>query len=270
MAIHPNDLLGFSTNFANYQNTYLSAQIILPSIPKVCLCSLFVEGNLLATGMAGANGTITLNFSPLTNVGNATLIITKQNRKPHIGTIQVIPATGPYLIVQNFTVNDSLGNNNGHADYGEDVFLNVTYKNVGIQSAINATSNLSTADTNVILSDTSCFLQNVAPNSTFLVRNAFRMNIQQKVEDQYNVPLSFNTYDTANLWNTNKYLMLYAPILEIGDLTIDDPATANGNGIIDPGETHNLIIQVSNTGGAIAINAKCSLLLTLYANYLMA
>jgi len=257
---------------ANYQNTLLiGTDNLTINTEEYAYAALSFQGNLLATGMAGANGTITLNFSPLTNVGNATLIITKQNRKPHIGTIQVIPATGPYLIVQNFTVNDSLGNNNGHADYGEDVFLTVTYKNVGIQSAINATSNLSTADTNVILSDTSCFLQNVAPNSTFLVRNAFRMNIQQKVEDQYNVPLSFNTYDTANLWNTNKYLTLYAPILEIGDLTIDDAATGNGNGIIDPGETVNLILQVSNTGGAIAINAICSLTIdSLYANYLMA
>ncbi|HPV34892.1 MAG TPA: C25 family cysteine peptidase [Bacteroidales bacterium] len=257
---------------ANYQNTLLiGTDNLTITTEQYAYAALSFEGNLLATGMAEANGTITLNFSPLTNVGNATLIITKQNRKPHIGTIQVIPATGPYLIVQNFTVNDSLGNNNGHADYGEDVFLNVTYKNVGVQSAVNATSNLFTADTNVILTDTSCFMQIVEPNSTFVVRNAFRINIKPKVDDQYNVPLTFSTFDTANIWNTNKYLKLYAPILEIGNLIIDDAITGNGNGVIDPGETVNLILQVSNTGGAVALNAKCSIDIdSLYSNYLMA
>ena len=123
---------------ANYQNTLLVGMNQLTvNTEEHAYVALSFEGTQLATGMAGPTGVVNLSFNPLPTVGTAQLVITKQNRKPHIGNITVAPATGPYLVVQSVTVNDSLGNNNWRADYHEDIFLNVTFKNVGVQPASN-------------------------------------------------------------------------------------------------------------------------------------
>ncbi len=216
--------------------------------------SLSFEGTLVAAAMAGPNGTVNLSFSPFSAPGTAQLVIIKQNRKPHIGNIQIIPANGPYLVVQSVTVNDSLGNNNFRADYEEDVFLNVTLKNVGTEPAQNVNLLMTTTDTNVILTDTTHFVQSVNSNSTLLVRNAFRLTVKAAVPNACNVPLSFSMSSDTTEWLSTKNLKIFSPVLGAGDIVIDDATTGNGNGILDPGETAYLIIPTTNSGGAVAVN----------------
>ncbi len=241
---------------ASYDNTLLIGMNQLTvNTEEHAYVALSFEGNLLATAMAGPTGVVNLSFAPFTNVGTAQLVITKQNRKPHLGSIGVIPATGPYLVVQTITVNDSLGNNNWRADYHEDIFLNVTFKNVGVQPAANVEVLLQTTDPNVVPTDTVRMVQNIGANATFLVRNAFRMNINPNVPDQHNVPLTFVMGDGTNNWTSDKSLKLYAPVLQIGDMAIDDAITGNGNGILDPGETATVIISTKNAGSSPAVNS---------------
>ncbi|MGC8864622.1 MAG: C25 family cysteine peptidase [Bacteroidales bacterium] len=217
--------------------------------------ALSYEGNLVAAAMAGPTGSVNLNFNAFSSPGTAQLVIIKQNRKPHLGNIQIIPATGPYLVVQSVTVNDSLGNNNFSADYEEDVFLNITLKNVGVQPAQNINMLLASSDTNISLTDTTHFVQSVNPNATVLVRNAFRLTVHPVVPNGYNVPLNFSlTSDTLD-WLSTKNLKIFAPVLSAGNIVIDDATTGNGNGILDPGETAYLIIPTTNSGGAVAINS---------------
>lgn len=221
--------------------------------------ALSSEGNLVAAGMAGPSGTVNLSFNAFSSPGVAQLVITKQNRKPHIGNIQIIPANGPYLVVQSITVNDSLGNNNFRADYEEDVFLNVSLKNVGVEPAQNVNMLLGTTDNNVILTDTVHFVQNVNPNSTLLVRNAFRLTVKPTAPNAYNVPLNFSMTSDTTEWISIKNLKVFSPVLSAGDLVIDDATTGNGNGILDPGETAYLIIPTSNSGGAVSLNTIAQL-----------
>lgn len=240
---------------AGYDPTLLMGMTNLTvNTEEYAYVALSYEGNLVAAAMAGPTGSVNLNFNPFSSPGIAQLVIIKQNRKPHIGNIQIIPATGPYLVVQSVTVNDSLGNNNLRADYEEDVFLNVTMKNVGVQAAQNVNMLLTTNDTNITLTDTTHFVQNVAPNATVLVRNAFRLTVKPVVPNAYNVPLNFSlTSDTLD-WLSTKSLKIFAPVLSAGDVVIDDATTGNGNGILDPGETAYLIIPTTNSGGAVSIN----------------
>ncbi len=47
-----------------------------------------------------------------------------------------IPAAaleGPYIVLDGYTISDPTGNNNGLADYGENINLNVTLKKMSEQ-----------------------------------------------------------------------------------------------------------------------------------------
>ena len=43
----------------------------------------------------------------------------RQNGQPYIGTVTVASPTGPYFALENITIDDIAGNNNGQADYNE-------------------------------------------------------------------------------------------------------------------------------------------------------
>ncbi|HBZ65652.1 MAG TPA: hypothetical protein DEO70_02370, partial [Bacteroidales bacterium] len=81
---------------ASYQTTMLVGMSALTvNTEQYAYVALSKSGVLLATAMAGPTGTVNLNFTALTSVGNCDIVITKQNRQPHIAQIQVVPASGP-------------------------------------------------------------------------------------------------------------------------------------------------------------------------------
>lgn len=221
--------------------------------------ALSMNGTLLDAKVAGPSGLVNLSFSPLTNVGNADIVVIKQNRKPHINQIGVVPATGPYVVVQNVAVNDSLGNNNGMADFDEDIFLNVTFKNVGVQTATSVETRYQTADNNLDLIDSTQSIASIAPNSTKYVRNAYRMKVASFVQDQHKVEYLMTMTDGTNNWSFENKLTLNAPVLQVLGLTIDDATTGNNNGILDAGETVKVKVQTKNVGHTLVLNTPCNL-----------
>ena len=125
------------------------------------------DTTLLAARCADTSGIVYLSLSPQASPDSLSVVITKQNRKPHIGYIRVIPATGPYMVLSSYTVNDSIGGNNNHlADYGEQILLNVTVNNIGIQNASEIKGILSTSDTNVTITSGSFSFGNVTAGET--------------------------------------------------------------------------------------------------------
>ncbi len=214
------------------------------------------DTTLLDARCADSSGIVNLTFSPLPSPDSLSIVITKQNRKPHIGFIQVIPATGPYVILSTYTVNDSLGGNNNHKpDYGESVFLNVTVKNIGVLTASNVAGTLSTSDTNVTITSGSFNFGSIAAGETVTGQNAFALTVKNNVADQHNVFCQLILTDGTNIWNSTLLMTLNAPILTIGPVTVLDPAPGgNGNGILDPGESATLKIFTTNTGHAASSN----------------
>jgi hypothetical protein len=214
------------------------------------------DTTLLAAQCADTSGIVNLTFSPLTSPDSLSVVITKQNRKPHLGYIQVVPATGPYMVLSTYTVNDSLGGNNNHlADYSESVFLNVTIKNIGVMTATNIIGVLSAADTNITITSGSFNFGSVVAGGTITGQNAFALTIKNNVKDQHHVYCNLLLTDSTNTWNSTLLLILNAPIITYGSVTVLDPLPGgNANGILDPGETATLKISTTNVGNASSSN----------------
>ncbi|MEJ5302788.1 MAG: PKD domain-containing protein [Bacteroidales bacterium] len=183
--------------------------------------------------------------------------VTKQNYRRYSALVNIVPASGPYIVYNNATISDPApnGNNNGMMDYAETNLLNVTLKNVGSQQATNVIATLSTTDPFITITDNTENFGVVDPNSTVTVPNAFTYSVANNIPDGRVVIFQLNIVSGANNWSSSFSITAHAPAFTIGNLTVQDNGPAcNNDGILDPGETANLLIQVTNSGTSAVSN----------------
>lgn len=243
---------------ANYLTTVMvgTSSLTVNTEPYAYVALTQNDTTLLAAACADLSGVVNLNFSPISTPDTLSLVLTKQNRKPHLGHINVIPASGPYVALSGYTINDSIaGNNNHKADYNETVSLNVVVNNLGVATASNVSGTLSTSDTNVVLTSPHFVFGNVAAGAMITGNQAFTVQIRDNVADQHKVNCSLVLTDGTNTWTSTLLLTLNAPVIGFGSVTVMDPAPGgNNNGILDPGESAQIKLGITNTGHSLANN----------------
>lgn len=215
-----------------------------------------IDGVLYGAALADSLGEAIIEFTqPLTEPITADIIITKQNRQPHIGTTEVISPNSAFIILEDYLIDDSNANNNGLADYSEDIFLDVDLKNIGAKDAINLVAEISTTDTLVTITKESQEYGTILSEETKHKNNAFSLSIADDVADQHVVAFDMTIEgESRETWDESFTITLNAPIFTIGIITIDDTVLGNGNGSLDPGETVDLIFPINNNGHANAYN----------------
>lgn len=251
---------------ATYQSTLMIGMSSLQvTTEPYAYVGLSLNGTLLDAKLADATGAATLSFSALSTVGTADIVITKQNKQPHIGTIQVVPASGPYVAYQSNSVSDPTpgGNNNGLPDFGETNLLNVTLKNVGVETASGVVATLTCSDSYITVTDGTENFGNLTSNQVSTINGAFAYSVANNVPDQHVAAFTLTATSGSSSWISNFNLTLNAPVLQIGTMTVQDTYPGCDNdGILDPGETANLIVVCSNTGHASVTNCNSTLAVT--------
>jgi hypothetical protein len=213
--------------------------------------TLSLDGTRLSTGIID-DGSVTLSFTALNNIGTATLTITAFNSLPYIAEIDIIPATGPYVVMENYLIDDKDGNDNGLPDYNESVDLSIEMKNVGIADATDVTVTLTTDDPYITITDYSEIYPVIPAGGTLSVDNGFALSISSDVPDQHSVTFNLQSVSADLTWENVFIMKMNAPILNINTITVDDSEGGNGDGELDPGESAELTINYSNTGHAVA------------------
>ena len=204
---------------------------------------------LYGAALADSLGNVTVNLLPITTAGYVNLVITKQNRQPIIDSVLVASPDGPYIILNNSNITDFNGNNNGLADFGELIKMNVNLKNVGNTKDTTVSAVLTTNDAYVTIIDSVETWGVINSQSTKEIDSAFSFNIKSFIPDQHNVLFLLKVSDqSGNTWNYNIYVTLNAPALTVTYINFDDSSTGNNNKRLDPGETANVTFKISNTG----------------------
>ncbi len=210
---------------------------------------LSINNAYISAALADENGIALLEFAPITQAGTADVVVTRQNGQPYIGTVLIASPTGPYLTLSDVEINDDSGNNNGHADFGESIELDISLENVGNGDAINTVSVLIGNDEYLgITKDEHTWP--VIPGQNILTEaGVFAMSIASNVPDQHTVLFSIEIESTTKeIWNYEYNLIIRAPELSIENMLIDDSQSGNNNGRLDPGETATIKIINRNTG----------------------
>ena len=197
------------------------------------------------------SGAVTLEMPGLTN-DSCLIVITGQNKKPLIKTIYFSAISKPYLNLSGVSVNDSLGNSNGKADYNETVFLRTVISNLGSTSATGITADITCASPFVSITDGHASIGTLLPGAQKTLTNdlsfAFTGNIPDNSAVTFDLKIKYGTVEK----NYKADLYVHSPDLEIVRYLIDDTETGNGNYLADPGETVKLIFSILNKGSSNA------------------
>ncbi len=208
------------------------------------------DGVLHGSALVDETGEIEVPIEPILSSGMVDIVVTKPQYIPYMTQVPAAALVGPYVVLGGYTINDASGNNNGLADYSENISLNMTLENVGADPSADVTATLSGTDEYVTL--TSAATQSfgaIQAGETALVNDAYSFAIDNFVPNQHKAQFLLEMTDGSDTWTSNLFITVQAPELEIADaFIIDDSQSGNGDGILDPGETGMVKLTVSNTG----------------------
>ena len=188
------------------------------------------------------------------NPGTATLVVTAFNMETIYDDVTVVPPGGAYVVVNSTQVDDSQGNNNGQADYGETVLLDVAVENVGSDLATGVDALITSTDPYVTIIDDTYNYGTIAAGAIVNGAGAFEITVAEDTPDNYSAMFQVEfSDDSKSSWFSTLSITLHAADMVIIEYTIMD-ATGNNNGKIDPGETVNIMIEVGNEGSSDAYN----------------
>ncbi len=213
--------------------------------------TLYADGVVYAHGIANAAGLAALTLDVLPEQPmDLILTITAPNHESLVTTLSVIPADGAYICLGDMTVVDD---NNNVAEYGETVTLHFDLNNVGNDNAENVLLNITLDSPYVSLLNSQDQVSLIEAHSSGATVQGFELQIANNVPDQHVVGLELQITTAAQEEFTyTRNLIINAPKLEFGDVTVDD-VLGNGNEALDPGETVNIFFKIHNNGHA-AIN----------------
>ena len=207
-------------------------------------CSLFNNDELLGSANTDENGVAHIQFAnPIDFVGELNLIVTGCDAWPQTLSIRTLPGNCAYVIFDAYEIN----NESGMAEYGQNVGMNMSFKNVGTVTAGNVTATISTDSDYVTITNATTTFSNIAGSQTIEIENAFSMSISDSVPDQMLTQFIVTCTDGTDVWESKFNLRIAAPALTITEVVVDD-SEGNGNGVAEPGETITLHIMGSNIG----------------------
>lgn len=212
---------------------------------------LMQDGQLIGRGTADASGDLNVElFNPITTNEIIELYITAHNRNLFTGTMAVV-TDEPYVIVQDFEINDVAGNNNGMADFGETILLGLSLENVGNQMAENVTVTLSSTDPYINLPYLAVDFGNLETGQIVTIDDAFEVIIAEDVPDLHNIEIDVNATG-QDTWSSDFEIGCFAPVLAVTNVSIDDINGGNGNAMLDPGETAIISFTAMNQGHSLS------------------
>ena len=202
------------------------------------------------SGITDASGNVSISHTLVP--GSAKMVVTGFNLETLYEDITVASSNTAWIVSGDCVIDDSNGNNNGQADYGESVLLNVPAENVGTVAATGVDGTITSTDPYISITDNSFSYGDIAGGQTVNGDGAFAITIAGDAPDNYDAIINIEFTDgNKESWTSSFSVVLHAPVMEMGEYTIDD-ASGNGNGKIDPGETVEITIPVLNSGSSDA------------------
>ncbi|NCD42013.1 MAG: T9SS type A sorting domain-containing protein [Bacteroidia bacterium] len=241
----------------NHDNVMISgAPTFTVAVEEGAFIALTHEGEIIASAVS-EGGMATLNI-PLQLPGTIIdIVITKTNYYRYENRIPVIPPDGAYIIKDDFSVVDEDGN--GNLDYGENIVLNLTLKNVGNMNSNAGIATLTTENEYITFTDNTVDFPAIAASETLLLENAFSFTVADDVPDNTTILFMLETNDGGDEdWISYITVKAYAPELKALQMVIND-YEGNNNGRLDPGETVDVSIFAINSGMSTAMETTALL-----------
>ena len=207
------------------------------------IATLMMDGQVIASEYI-QDGSCTLNFAPMSNVGNATLTVMGFNKLTVVTNVEVLPAEGAFL-----TINSSSPN---FAPVNVETSLSMSFKNVGVDPTEGVTNvTLSCNDQSLSILDGAAEFGVIAAEETITLQDAFSFIVAEGVEDGTRFQIDVTMQCGSQTWNGKIFVTAGQAILDFGGVEWAD-------GYV-PGEELTIVAKFNNVGHYMATNAVATI-----------
>jgi len=198
---------------------------------------------------ASNSGAVVLDMPGRSN-DSCLVVITGQNKIPLVRTIHISNINKEFINLSASSINDSQGNNNNIADYGESFYLKLKVSNLGLTDAHNLYAKISSSSDWITITRDSVSIGTLQARSDIELSNNLGISVSNNVPDMGIVTIKLLLKDQKIEKRYSIDIAIHAPELQIINCIMDDKSLGNGDYIADPGETFNLIFKVRNQGSS--------------------
>jgi carboxypeptidase D len=168
---------------------------------------------------------------------------------------------GPNLTLHKYYVDDdsldqSLGNNDGDVDFGETIELPLVLRNLGDSTAYNVIATLRTSHPLASVIDSQKTFGDIPAGDTMRSSDDFVFSVSPEIEDKEVVNFELDITASNGSWTYSQLnIQIHGPVLVYDSEAIND-IVGNGNGEADPGETCDMTLTLKNRGTQEAIQVS--------------
>ncbi len=211
-------------------------------------CALYNDGILYGVATADGAGGATITLDPLpAEPMTLALTVTAYNKETYVGPVEVVPAEGPYLIVDEVVYYDE--GDDGLIDAGESVMAHVKLRNVGIETAVGISATLSDPGDEITFDVDTQTWPDLAPDQSAWADGMYAFTVDPGCPDMTSITIPMTIAgDERITWDSTLGFLVHAPAISLVSIDIDDTLGGDGNYRLDPGENATVSVMLHNAG----------------------
>lgn len=228
------------------QNYY---EVMTPGVEEALVC-LYADGVMYGAAYTDDQGRATIPVDPLPPAGTMlTLTCTGYNCETVETQVEVIIPTLANLVIESWSIEDvGDGTVNGQIEAGEQVLLTLNVQNVGSELAADVSAQLFSIGDFVTMIDSEAYFGDIGPGEIATSDEPYVFTVSPATPDEELLDFTLNITAEVGNWEQPLSMMSHKPVLNVPMVVVDDSEGGDGNGQLDPGETADLIVTLSNDG----------------------
>jgi len=216
-----------------------------------------VQGNNSVSGYTNTNGSA---FIPLTNLneGEVTLTVTGHNCYPYQSTIDIVNdaslVTMSELTIDDDSLGNSQGNNDGVCNAGETIELWIDMHNYGTESESNVAMNLRSASPFISILSNNISYGTIAAGETAIAQEPYIISLGSETPGNIDIMFTMDISANDGSWVDALVIEVSGPMLDYDHYNI-----IGGNAILDPGEMAEMYVTLNNLGDLAAYGVSATI-----------
>jgi hypothetical protein len=207
------------------------------------------HGNYCSIGLRDQSNTRGLEYT-FNNQYPPTAAPLSHQKALLITTAPVLHQT-PYLVVGEVIVMDT--NANSILEPGETAEIGIKLSNLGLNTATNVQISATSLSPMLTLVNSQSPYPNIPGSGSAVNQNPLVVQVSEACADNTSLGLECVVTIDGNVWTYPINLIVHKPLLTVANVYLND-TTGNGNGLAEPGETFNLIVNYANNGSVDALD----------------
>jgi len=205
-----------------------------------------LQGNQSTSGYTNTNGSA---FIPLTNFsqGELTLTVTGHNCHPYQSTLDIVNDVS-FVTMSDITIDDdsignSQGNNDGVCNAGETIELWIDMHNYGLTAESNVSMNMRATSPFVIIQSNNINYGTIESGETAIAQYPYIISLGSETPGNIDIMFTMDISANGDSWVDAMEISVSGPMLDYDHYNI-----IGGNVILDPGEMAEMYVTLNNLG----------------------